>query len=1090
MKNVRLEHDQLPPALVQALADRDAALWVGQNADATEQDTAALQQLVALPWKLVLCESNSPALVSALEANNAAGQLLDRKRGFIHLVASDPQGIQLPPRALPVYLLNGRHTPRDAGESPNLGTFGGLRRRLNMINELVAARPRIVLLVASGADEPLSSFLELWTQEGFRSLVVVLSAASRDSQRIDQWLLEPKGPPAVDHCSAPLRSAVVGLIDRFSAAYPEARLIIRKRDESGTLSELDVTDCELVERPLLDGYELVQSKDLRLLQPDELSREDFEGFFNRTSVNWKPYAAGLPWHRDGDARKKLLDALRAVADSGPAENRILSVISESGAGGTTFARTLAFEAASQGYPTLVARPTLTHPEPLELSRFLHRAHLAASEGAAPPRDDSPEPATPTEAFEVPWLVAFDVNHWEGRNAELRNFSTSLARDGRPVVILAVSSPFVPADLGKGSRVKHIASLTHELDLNEALQLGQHLNKFLRPFGQDRTDYQWRQFWEAHRPNHITSSIAHFWIALEFWLKGQLDLNQSIQSWLYSSFLNASIPDDVRVVILEIAALSIERQPLPEGLLPLSPKHQHPYSVLLDNARTTVPALALVRESMGLQKVWAMAHDLLGRYLITSTFFDHQMLERLGLGKATDPVQLRLLLLRSIATRSAIALKPFRTLALEFAVKILKLDAEGNAEFIPCWREVLDILNAMPSGIRETSRTFNHHIAVSLRRVAKQREFAINDTERKQLLEKAIKHIEYALDLAPTEDEESNINLYNSLALAYLDLADVEREAKAPPDRIESLRTKANDAARAALQEDPTNSYVLETTAKNLIQNGEINPDKAIVSATEALGYIYQAVTLERSEFRQSELTRLANRALALLRSANANDQVKRLAKTGNPLGTLAEAWMILTDGITDLNEHDLAAMPPTNVSNALAVLESSRDKSNWMLLRFRYDLVCASRPADFEYQLRLLDELEGTGFRMPMQVQLEHAILLHEQGRHVEANSKFRSFRQDLKRFDAVVEVPARLFWLRSGGGQGPRRVCDAKVVESRGTKSVAKVRDLKDEFVPFVPQEFGVQTMKAGFEFKCSITFGRMGPFIKPPQPSTTANP
>ena len=92
---------------------------------------------------------------------------LDRKRGFIHLVASDPQGIQLPPRALPVYLLNGRQTPREAGEAPTLGTFGGMRRRLNMINELLVARPRVILLVSNGAEQPLNGYIELWKQEGF-----------------------------------------------------------------------------------------------------------------------------------------------------------------------------------------------------------------------------------------------------------------------------------------------------------------------------------------------------------------------------------------------------------------------------------------------------------------------------------------------------------------------------------------------------------------------------------------------------------------------------------------------------------------------------------------------------------------------------------------------------------------------------------------------------------------------------------------------------------------------------------------------------------------------------------------------------------
>jgi hypothetical protein len=129
-------------------------------------------------------------------------------------------------------------------------------------------------------------------------------------------------------------------------------VVSKIRDETGAQTDLDVTDCELIERPLLEGYELIQSKDLRLMLPSELSREEFAGFFDRSVESWKPYAAGLPWRRNWNAREKLFDALKDVSQAGPSENRILSIISESGAGGTTFSRMLAFEAASHGYPTL------------------------------------------------------------------------------------------------------------------------------------------------------------------------------------------------------------------------------------------------------------------------------------------------------------------------------------------------------------------------------------------------------------------------------------------------------------------------------------------------------------------------------------------------------------------------------------------------------------------------------------------------------------------------------------------------------------------------------------------------------------------
>jgi len=249
-----------------------------------------------------------------------------------------------------------------------------------------------------------------------------------------------------------------------------------------------------------------------------------------------------------------------------------------------------------------------------------------------------------------------------------------------------------------------------------------------------------------------------------------------------------------------------------------------------------------------------------------------------------------------------------------------------------------------------------------------------------------------------------------------------------------------------------------------------------------LGYIYQAITLERSEIRQSELARLANRALQLLRSSNCKQQAQALSQRGNPLGVLAEAWLVLTQGIADISQSDLSRMPPNNVTDALHVLENAAQKSNWMLLRFRYDLVSTSRPTDFATQLRILDELEGTGYRMPLQIELEYAILLHQQHRNAEGSRKFKFLRKSLAHVEAIVEVPIRLFWLRANE-QGGYRICDAKVIESRGMRSAAKVQELQEDFVPFVPLEFGAQEMRPGFTFKCSVNFGRYGPFLKPPQ-------
>ncbi|WP_454874710.1 hypothetical protein [Paraburkholderia xenovorans] len=64
---------------------------------------------------------------------------------------------------------------------------------------------------------------------------------------------------------------------------------------------------------------------------------------------------------------------------GSEDNCIAYISSESGAGGTTLARALAWECAREGYPVLVAKPISFLPEALPLVNFLNRASVLAEE---------------------------------------------------------------------------------------------------------------------------------------------------------------------------------------------------------------------------------------------------------------------------------------------------------------------------------------------------------------------------------------------------------------------------------------------------------------------------------------------------------------------------------------------------------------------------------------------------------------------------------------------------------------------------------------------------------------------------------------
>lgn len=61
-----------------------------------------------------------------------------------------------------------------------------------------------------------------------------------------------------------------------------------------------------------------------------------------------------------------------MESDGSDANKILYVASESGAGGTTLVRSLAYEAAAEGFPALVARDSFFRPEPTEVEGFLYR----------------------------------------------------------------------------------------------------------------------------------------------------------------------------------------------------------------------------------------------------------------------------------------------------------------------------------------------------------------------------------------------------------------------------------------------------------------------------------------------------------------------------------------------------------------------------------------------------------------------------------------------------------------------------------------------------------------------------------------------
>lgn len=869
------DFEALSDQTVRSIANRDAILWIGDGFHSDANELELLFRLARLPWRMVLCESTSGELARFLEAHSSDMGPLASWRGFIWVIASDPETAELPSRALPVFMLNGREDAPRPEEKADLPRNQRLRRRLNMLNELIKARSREIVILSSGTDDPLDELRNLW-EEGFRSSITIVSPTYEDRQRLESWLVSHDSPALIGFYRQVLAELVYDVERRISIEIPEDRIIIRVKRSKEILDDVDITDSENIEYPILDRYEILRSHQVRPLLKEALSREDFAAFFDRSKHTWTPYAAGLPWNRSGKALADLRKALRDLETHGAEANSILYVASESGAGGTTMARLLAFRSAAEGYPVLVARQSFFRPELTEVTTFLNRAQKRIRAHVLGAQINPEMLPAPTENVEIPWVIVFDVHHWEGHEAELRGFLRGLSLAGRPVVIIVVTGLRVSDQILESGRANLAGVLTHELSQDEALQLGSHLNSYLKLYGKEKSTQDWLSFWRRHRPQ-IDTAVSSFWIALEFWLLGLIDLGESIQSWLYKHFSAADLSEDLRLLLLELAALTIERTPLPEGVMPLSTSERFPLPVLLEETRRMIPALALVRATTESQRQWAMAHDLLGRYLLRGTLSDRKMLEQLGLAEARDETHLRLILLGRIAIRSVLGDKTYLPLALEFPVRILKLDASQNPQYTRYWRDVLQILENMPATLTKTNRSFNHHVAISRRRVATQDEFDASLEEKREQLQQAIKQLEFAIySLRSSRGDESNLNLYNSLSLAYQNLADIEVQLGEASESIIELRIKAKQAAQQAFQEDPTNSYVLETIARNLIQQGRDYADEAVTSSSEALGYIFQASCLDQAELRQNPLTRLANEALRLLRMHGTDSEISRI----------------------------------------------------------------------------------------------------------------------------------------------------------------------------------------------------------------------
>jgi hypothetical protein len=1067
----RIEH--ISENLLAAIQSRDVSLWVGEFPSAVP--THIIARLLRLPWRLIVSEAYDATILNAVSSADQAQDPLTRKRGFVQIIDSDPSRIQLPDRCLPIYLLNGKTG------SGALTTFNARLRRLTMLESFRRDAPREIVIISNRLETIPPDLKDLWSS-GFRSHLTLIAEAPNAGELLKDWLQKSEGVAHASLLTAPAEVAIEEFVSRYHSNYSEERHVIRVRDLQGTFHPFDVTEADDPERPISEFYSLIEERDLAPLSPQELSEEEFVSFFRDTTSSLRPYAAGLPWIRNIAGKQKLLGHLKKLDSSGAEANCIAYITSESGAGGTTYARALAWECASQGYPVLLAKSFPFIPDALPVANFLTRVQnsvetlIPSAKEARDLRISQREGGT--RRYEAPWIIVFDSLHWQYRDSELVRFRNELEKSGRPVCLLMVSGPYLSLEFMNSSIFKKLAELNHSIELDEARQLGEHFNRYLRNYGKQRERWQWDRFYEDHTIKYV-EGIAAFWVALSFWIQGQYDLTESIQEWMYRCFKQKVKDPIIKDALLRIAALSSERLPLPDVLLPAA-TGQWPVSVLLTDSRSDLAALGLVRISSEKGKYWSLAHDILGRFLINALFYDYKEREGLGFSEARDPDHLRFLLLRQISQEPILGERVYRAIGEDFATSIFKVDQEhGHGAFMQIWREVLTALDEMPRSLRDTSRLFRHHCAVSRRRVAKLEEMSYNVSlsDRLALLNRAIEDIKYALEFIEyTPGSESNLNLYNSLANAYLDLAEAEGIKGSSRERLVELRTMANEATRKAYAESPTNSFVIETYVKNLLQEAKHYSEQPAEKCVEALSILFSALSSNEAGYRAMQLGTLADQALRIL--LDGTPDITQETEPKNAIDVLVETWKALTDvGIGA--ETGLFDLPESNRERALQKLRHPAGRGNMQVIRLTYDLICLNRPSAFREQLELVEQLTTSEYRLTPQLRLEYALLLFQNARSQEGEKVFRFLRQLWRESDHFVQVPERLRWLRLPDGN--LQTVHANIGTDHGLRASARVHEFGSSFVPFRPEEFGFRTLIPGQRFSCHVSFGHNGPFLRP---------
>ncbi len=834
--------------------------------------------------------------------------------------------------------------------------------------------------------------------------------------------------------------------------------------------ELTAADIHRVGR----RFKILTENDL--IPPEMFVIEDLHDFLKGSLDNWAAFGVGLPVKRSYTSEKRLSmwEELKKALEflDGAESDRMtftLKLPCEGGSGATTLIRSVAHQAAEEGYPTLILKPEQVEVDFEDLLAFttaLADTSLSAGETNIPPL-----------------LIVSDTEH--ANNVGLRNLPRLVSAHGRRAVFLQ-AIPLEDSADGKERRSPNWVMLSplrakaEKQEINNCQTVFESITRKWKLAIETQSIEQWENYSRATQwlePVEQEESSSLFWVALRFFLIEGMDFTEAekakdaMGNWI-SRRLDKVKDPGMKEILLYIAVLSSLRMSSPMWTV-LRPITGGIFSTqFLETFRQLKDVVEWRSERIDdlNDQVMRFHHPSLAE----------EFLRTQGVRTQEEKANILKPVLSAMSAGHLADIYVMETYVVHQCAP--KYEERSTIEK---WR--LNIFDSFPPLIRDQSSTVLHHWARCLYHFAdpeNSNSADLSNPNRRALFEAAIKKLDSSTKLAERPEKgEHPGHVYNTLGTAYSRYADFlasindedgatkawsdacisfeKSMALMPGENVEALlafgtrlyRHAAKEAEKIKEATDIAKALTLFDEAEEILDD-YTNPDPTW----------FDNLTLYRSY------------ALDWISKQDSQTYIEQLKNSDNPaLGYYCEARLHMKDFKDDVG-----------LDQALQILEEAYQKDvelgpRGLILYIMLIRKHAYQRYDFKKLNSLYQNLErATGYvSRPIDL-FRHAVICYQLGGYREGADRFRKLRERLRRLNGRT-IRVRDFW-RNAGDPSEARITHIKVLQ-RITEWRAEgyVDDLKQN-VRLRPRHFSPPP-KEGEIVRCAIRFEASGPLAVPPR-------